>query len=81
LPRGRSWSRAIFGTSFAKRQHGYRASHSLQFLPFAAPYDLESDLFDRDSEPPDQPRNLLQMRGILIPDDVRKPSEAFVIAQ
>jgi hypothetical protein len=38
------------------------------------------DLFDRNREPPDQPRNLVQMLGILIPDGLREPNDAFVIA-
>jgi hypothetical protein len=41
---------------------------------------LECDLFDRDGEPSDQPRNLLQSLGIAIFDRLRKPDEAFVVA-
>jgi hypothetical protein len=42
---------------------------------------MESDLFDRNSEPPDQPRNLVQMLGIAILNRLREPDQAFVIAQ
>jgi hypothetical protein len=36
-------------------------------------------LFNRNREPPDQPRNLVQSRGIVIFDGACEPSEAFVI--
>ena len=38
------------------------------------------DLLDRNREPPDQPRNLVQLVGILILNGLRKPNKAFVIA-
>src|ERR1700694_159304 len=38
------------------------------------------DLLDRNREPPDQPRNLVQLLGILVLKGLRKPDEAFVIA-
>ena len=42
---------------------------------------FESDLFDGDGEPPDQPRHLVQLAGIVTLDRLRKPEETFVIAQ
>jgi hypothetical protein len=36
-------------------------------------------LLNRNREPPDQPRNLVQSRGIVIFDGACEPSEAFVI--
>jgi hypothetical protein len=41
---------------------------------------LKCDLFDRNREPSDQPRNLVQPLGILRLYGLRKPDEAFVIA-
>jgi hypothetical protein len=41
---------------------------------------LGCDLFDRNREPSDQPRNLVQPLGILRLNGSRKPIEAFVIA-
>jgi len=38
-------------------------------------------LFDGNREPPDQPRNLLQLAGIARCDGIRKPRQAFVIAE
>ena len=70
---------AIFGTTFAKTQHADDASRSRRSARNFI--DLESDLLDRNREPPDQPRNLVQMLGIVIPDGLREPNEAFVIAQ
>jgi hypothetical protein len=40
----------------------------------------ESDLFDRNREPPDQPCNLVQTLGIVILDGLCEPNEAFLIA-
>ena len=37
-------------------------------------------LFDRHGEPPDQPRDFVQMVGIVLRDGLCKPNEAFVIA-
>jgi hypothetical protein len=40
----------------------------------------QQDLFDRHREPPDQPCNLVEVGGIVLPDDLREPTQAFVIA-
>jgi hypothetical protein len=48
--------------------------------PLAALFGLDCDLFDGNGEPPDQPRNLVQLVGILILNGLRKPNKAFVIA-
>jgi hypothetical protein len=69
---------AIFGTRFAKTQHANGASRSRRSARNFI--DLECDLLDRNREPPDQPRNLVQMLGIVIPDGLCEPNEAFVIA-
>ena len=52
---------------------------AIRYPPRAAS-GSQYDLFDRNREPPDQPRNLVQMLGILIPDGLREPNDAFVIA-
>ena len=41
---------------------------------------MECDLFDGNSEPTDQPRDLVQIFGIVILDRLRQPNEAFVVA-
>jgi hypothetical protein len=69
---------AIFGTRFAKTQHADGARRSRRSARHFI--DLECDLLDRNREPPDQPRKLVQMLGIVIPDGLREPNEAFVIA-
>jgi hypothetical protein len=38
-------------------------------------------LFDRDGESSDQPRDLVQLLGIAVLDNPRKPNETFVVAQ
>jgi hypothetical protein len=41
----------------------------------------ESDLFDRDREPRDQPRDLVQVVGIVFFDRLGKPNQALIVAQ
>jgi hypothetical protein len=41
---------------------------------------LRSIRFDGDGEPRDQPRNLVQMRGIMSLNGLRKPDQALVVA-
>jgi hypothetical protein len=48
--------------------------------PFAILLSLEYDLFDRNGEPPDQPRNLFQPFGIVNFHGSCEPNQAFVIA-
>jgi hypothetical protein len=43
-------------------------------------FGFEGDLFDRDREPSDQPRHLVQLIGIVIRDRLCQPNETFVIA-
>ena len=38
-----------------------------------------SRLFDRHREPRNQPRNLIQMLGIMLLNGLRKPEKAFVV--
>jgi hypothetical protein len=42
--------------------------------------DLNPILFDRNGQSPDQPREFVQIVGILLPDRLREPSEALVVA-
>ena len=39
----------------------------------------ESRLFDRHGEPADQPRDLIQMLGIMLFNGLREPKQAFVV--
>jgi hypothetical protein len=71
-------NRAIFGTRFAKTQHGDCASRSQP--PFIHAGLESGDLFDRNRKPPDQPCNLVQPIGIVIFNGLRKPKQAFVVA-
>jgi hypothetical protein len=48
--------------------------------PTGVAFRLEGDLLDRNGEPSDQPRNLVQFVSTAILDRLRKPDEAFVIA-
>ncbi len=48
-------------------------------LSVATPYRF-CDLFDRNREPPDQHSNLVQTLEIVVPNGLRKPNEAFLIA-
>ena len=41
---------------------------------------MKSALFDRDSEPADQPRNFVQMLGIMIFNGLCQPKQALVVA-
>jgi hypothetical protein len=63
-----------------KTQHGDCAAAAADPPSRRNNFSSECDLFDRNSEPPDQPRNLVQMAGIGILDRSREPSEAFIVA-
>jgi hypothetical protein len=43
-------------------------------------HDWLWNLFDRDRKPADQPRNLVQILGIVMLKGLRQPGQAFVIA-
>jgi hypothetical protein len=43
------------------------------------PVTLESRLFDRHGEPGDQPRDLIQVLGIMRFNGLREPKQAFVV--
>ena len=43
------------------------------------PEARESRLLDRHGEPRDQPRDLIQMFGIVLLNGLRKPKQAFVV--
>jgi hypothetical protein len=43
-------------------------------------FGLESDLFDRNREAPDQPCDFVQLLRIMNLDGSREPNEAFVVA-
>ena len=51
--------------------------------PVAGPPPMarESRLFDRHGEPGDQPRDLVQMLGIMNFNGLREPKQAFVVTQ
>jgi hypothetical protein len=74
-------SGAIFGTSLAKTQHAGSAGRPVFRQTFARLSVRESDLFDRDGEPRDQPRDLVQMVRIVRFDCLGKPDEALVVTQ
>ena len=42
---------------------------------------VEGTLFDRDGEPADQPRHLVQVLGIMLFNGLREPTQTFVVAQ
>jgi hypothetical protein len=70
----------IFGTGLAKTQHADGAHHPRRrALPEAA-LCSESDLFDSNRKPSDQPCDLVQLLAILRLNGLRKPDETFVIA-
>jgi hypothetical protein len=48
--------------------------------PLATRPIRECALFDGNGKPRDQPCDLVQIAGIVIPQRARKPSEAFVVA-
>jgi len=69
-----------FGTRLGKTQHADCPPDPEHPPPARVSFRLEGALLDRDSEPSDQPRDLVQFVGIAILDRLRKPDEALVIA-
>src|SRR5882724_11279044 len=85
VPRGNETSPSLI-QALAKRNMAARAGHSRlsraasarQTSLFAS---LFASLFDRHRESPDQPRDLIQMRGIVHKDGARQPDQALVVAE
>src|ERR1700730_276454 len=48
--------------------------------PLARGIGRECGLFDRHDEPPDQPRDFVQTVAVVIPDGLREPNEALIVA-
>jgi hypothetical protein len=63
-----------FGARLDKTQHTDCAGLSVFSVWF------EDALFDRNGEPSDQLRDLVQLRRIAVLDSPRKPDETFIVA-
>jgi hypothetical protein len=44
------------------------------------PPRMQSPLFDRDRQSPDQPRDFVQLSGVMVLNHPREPSQAFFVA-
>jgi hypothetical protein len=44
------------------------------------PPQMQSRLFDRDRQSPDQPRNFVQLSGVMVLNRPCEPGQAFVVA-
>src|SRR5207248_877138 len=76
-------NRGIIDPTPLKTQHSDRLAQPISRAPLrgAQPFAEIPDLFDGHHEPPDQPRDLVQLSGIVHLDGLRQTRQAFVVAQ